>query len=278
MNCSMIRENIGPYLDGELAPEAARALEDHLLACDACAGELDRFRSLAKQLRDAAAEPVRAPEHVWPAIERRLSAWRGGPGMAKGTGLIRLFRRPLAAAASMALFIGVATAVLVWVNRSAQPAQAAVDYSVLLDGLAADVDGAVSRFLAHYAGREIAPQEASAAAPGLEFNLPLELPGGFKRESVHRLRFGTLDGVAARYRRDGEPLVVFFHPPLARTRMGVHRESQCHVAGREGQRVEVGPWQLLHFTDPTTCHCLLSRVQDEALQSAIFAAIAPRFR
>jgi hypothetical protein len=58
--------------------------------------------------------------------------------------------------------------------------------------------------------------------------------------------------------------------------MGVHRQSCCHVAGREGQRVEVGPWQLIHFTDPSTCHCLLSLL-DEASQAAVFAAVAPNF-
>jgi hypothetical protein len=57
----------------------------------------------------------------------------------------------------------------------------------------------------------------------------------------------------------------------------VHRESQCHVAGRGGQCVEIGPWQLIHFTDATTCHCLLSRLTNPDELHAVLAAVSPDF-
>jgi len=83
--------------------------------------------------------------------------------------------------------------------------------------------------------------------------------------------------VAAIYRRGNEPLVVLFHPPVDLTNLGVHRQSHCVVGGRFGHKVEVGPWRLIHFTDPTTCHCLLSRLDAGPELLEVMAAIAPSF-
>lgn len=287
MDCSTARGQIGPYIDGELGTDAVPELEAHLCACADCTAELAHCRGLVEQLAAAAQTANLAPPaHVWSAIEQRLAgrpaeetySLKSAPIPERGLRSRAWFQRPLAAAASLAFFLGSAVTIGIWLNRSTPVVQAAaVDYSVLLDGLGAGVDEAVHSFFRHYGGREISPGDAQRAAAGLDFSLPDELPGGFRRESVHRLSFGGTTGVAACYRRQDEPLVVFFHPPANAAQMGVHRESHCHVAGREGHRVEVGPWQLLHFTDPTTCHCLLSKLPTEAEQSAVFAAVAPRF-
>jgi hypothetical protein len=50
------------------------------------------------------------------------------------------------------------------------------------------------------------------------------------------------------------------------------------VEGREVRSVEVKPWRLVHFTDPTTCHCVLSTLDVEKELPAVFAAIAPGFK
>ena len=59
--------------------------------------------------------------------------------------------------------------------------------------------------------------------------------------------------------------------------MGIHQQSPCHVAGHGGYQVEVGPWRLIHFTDPTTCHCLISNIRNETDLHNILAIIAPAF-
>lgn len=288
MDCARAREKLGPYVDGELPDGEAHALQEHVRDCPDCTAELGRIEALVRQLERAAGpSEIHAPTFLWADIEARLE-WGATQTAHHGrkityprrpTWVTRFLRRPLAAAASLGLLIGGGVTVAFLVQGSAQKAQAAaIDYAVLLDGLAQDADAAVDRFLRHYSAEPIAPKSAPAAVPGLSFRLPPELPGGYRQEAVYRVRFGTAEGVVGRYRRASEPLVVFFHPPIGQTRLGVHRESECHVAGREGQRVEVGPWQLVHFTDPSTCHCLLSKIGDEAGQSAILAAIAPQFR
>ncbi len=173
---------------------------------------------------------------------------------------------------------GAASTIILWTNLGAPQARATViDYSLLLDGLTDNVDAALDRFLTHYGAVDLPPTRASVEAPRLRFRLPEELPGGYRLDRAWRLDLEGSAGIAARYRRDDEPLVVFFHAPTDQTRTGVHTESHCQVAGREGQCVTVGPWRLLHFTDPTTCHCLLSRIDSPELQRDIFAALAPDF-
>lgn len=282
MDCAQTRNQLGLLIDGELPPAEAEALDAHVTACPDCARELAELRDVIARLEFAAGPAdVKAPVAIWAGIERRLyrparrGAHRRKPLRRR---VIAFLRRPIAAAASLALLLGASATIAIWVNQSAQTVQAAsVDYSVLLDGLSGDVDAAVERFLKHYGAEAIPAESAAVAAPALDFRLPPEVLGAYRREAVYRLRFGAADGVAARYRSGTEPLVVFFHPPVENTRLGVHAESHCHVAGREGQRVEVGPWRLMHFTDATTCHCLLSKLSSEADQLAVFQAIAPRF-
>ncbi len=297
MNCQIACENMGAYLDGELAAPAREQLEVHLSACASCAAEADRLRAVLAGLdRERVRMEAHAPPQLWAAIERRMSdsiALRPIPLW------LRVFRRPLAAAASVAVLIGAGVLFSVWVDRSVQTAQATVvDYGVLLDALPGNVDGAVERFLRHYQAEPMDADTVRKIAAPLRFNIPAELPGGFRLEQPYRLQFGHAPGFAARYRRDAppspatpggstaasgsrlndsEPLFVFFHPPVDKTMLGVHRESHCDLAGRGGHRVEVGPWQLIHFTDLTTCHCLLSKLDRDEDLHAVLAAIAPDF-
>ncbi len=276
MDCETVQDQIGAYLDGELPAEAAVELEGHIAGCAICREALARQWSLAEMLRDADSERgASAPANLWAAIEARLD---DRAGRTIRSSVFRRFRRPLAAAASLAAFVGVAVFLGVWLSSGGHEVRAAeVDYSVLLDGVAEDVNAAVGRFVEHYSGERIEPASVHEAAPGMTFEIPAELPGGFQRVAVYRLRFGEAVGIAARYQRSEDQVFVFFHPPMERIRLGIHRESECNVAGREGYRVEVGPWKLIHFTTPTTCHCLLSTLGGEADIREIFSAVAPDF-
>jgi hypothetical protein len=276
MNCQTAREQIGPYLDGELAPADARALEAHLAECPACQSEHDAESALIQRMTDSPGEPdVHAPAELWPAIEQRL----GQPASVRPPSIVLThFRRPVAIAASLALIIGAGIFLAVSLGPGGGPVQAmAIDYSLLMDGITKDVEAAIERFITHYHGEPIDADDAPSRVPSLGFRIPPELPGGYRRERVYRLRFGDVPGVAARYVRDGEPMIIFFHPPAPNTQLGVHRESPCHVGQHRGHQIEAGPWRLVHYTDPTTCHCVLSTLDPEAGLPAVFAEIAPGF-
>jgi hypothetical protein len=152
-----------------------------------------------------------------------------------------------------------------------------IDFAMLLDGLATDVDDAVLTFLRHHHAEPIAAEAARDAAPQLRFAVPPDLAGGFRLEEVYAFPLGREKGIAARYRRERLPLVVFFHRPATRDHLGVHSETPCYVEGRRGESVEVGPWRLVHFTDPTTCHCVLSTLDLKSELPKVMAAIAPDF-
>lgn len=276
MNCESIRELLGPYLDGELPDEQRSQLEQHIQNCPGCTAEMEEQRILHGQLDQLGDRPaVKAPPDLWAAIEQHLDA---APNTGLKRSIFSLFRKPIAAAASIAILIGVGLFVGLWLGTGTQVVQASdIDYSILLDGIAEDVDAAVQRFLNHYKAQPIARDTVEKAAPALSYAVPPQLPGGFQLEQAYSMRFGKDPGVAATYRRGDEPLVVFFHPPVDKELMGIHRHSSCIVAKPHGQKVEVGPWHLIHFTDPTTCHCLLSKLEEGPELYEVIACIAPRF-
>lgn len=268
-------EQIGIYLDGELPAPESQDLERHIQECATCQLEMEQARALIATFAVASAAQIKAPAHLWNRIETQLRAPQRKPVHR----LIRIFKKPIAAAASLAVLLSGAAFVGFWLNSSARVAQAtAIDYSVLLDGLPTDVDASVARFLKHYRAETMDVTAIREMAAPMRFNLPMELPGGFKLQQAYRLQFSGSPGFAARYQRDSEPLFVFFHPPVNKTLLGVHRQSHCDVAGRGGQCVAIGPWQLIHFTDPTTCHCLLSRLDREEDLHAVLAAVSPDFK
>lgn len=68
---------LSAYLDDELAPEDAAALEAHLTRCEECVTALGELRAV---MAWADSYPGRAPAtDVWPRISARLHHTRGGP-------------------------------------------------------------------------------------------------------------------------------------------------------------------------------------------------------
>jgi hypothetical protein len=84
--------------------------------------------------------------------------------------------------------------------------------------------------------------------------------------------------VAAWYERAGEPLVVIFHPPVQTEDFGTHKDYPCVIGEHRGQKIVVGSWKMVHLTDSTTCHCVLSRLDERAELPAVMNAIAPVLR
>lgn len=272
MNCQQIKEQLGLYVDGELAVDAKTHVEAHLASCDACSCELRTLQELAGAM--SRCEPICVPTGLWTAIENGLKASDRTPRYRS-----MRFRVPR--------IVGIAAAVLIAVLGGyallqrgpdfATPAQAAtVDFGVLLDHLATDPRGAFDRFVSYYHAKPATVAAAKTHAPKLNFDVPETLPGDFRLESVYTLDFGGSPGVAARYSHNGEFLGALFHPPVLKEDFGTHRDYDCIVGQHRGHSVEVGGWRLVHLTDATTCHCILSRLDPIAELPAVMAAVAPQ--
>jgi hypothetical protein len=230
---------------------------------------LETLRSVA----DALAQPevVRVPRELWGAIEGRLAHTATRRHL-----MIFTFRRVAAAAAVLLIAVGVGFFALPWGWDGARSAQAAtIDFGTLLDGVKVDVAAAFEKFLQQYGAKEIPVSEAKKYAPKLNFGLPQVLPGGFRLEKTYTLRFGDSPGIAARYLRDGELLGVIFHPPVLKEQFGTHEDRDCVVGKHRGHAIEVGDWTLVHVTDPTTCHCVLSRLDQERELPSVLPLLAP---
>ncbi len=270
MNCQDVTEQLGAYVDEELSSELRATVEQHVGECEACANKLDELRGLAASL--AAAETTRVPDELWGAIERGLDGDRSEV-FRRHVAVRRMARLPWALAAVIALAVGLGLVGLLRTDSSARASS--VDFSVLLDALPHDAKQAFTKFVSHYDAKEASPEEAKLYAPELNFEVPQELPGGFLREAVYVLHFGELAGVAATYNRDGEFLGVVFHRPVHVGHCKPHKDYPCVVGHQTGHKVSVGEWRLVHLMDPTTCHCVLSRLNEQTELPPIMSAVAP---
>lgn len=270
MTCDQIREQLGAYVDGEVSPSVQASVAQHLPCCASCACELESLRRVCRCLAPAA--PTAPPAALWSAIDSKLAyecAARRN---------VTLFRwgRLVGIAACVLVSIGLGLLVSQRGFDLARPAQAAtVDFRALLNDLATDARGAFDRFLEQYGAEATTPLDAKRYAAALNFELPDTLPGGFRLEAAYTLRFGDSPGAAARYARDGEFLGALFHPPVLKEHFGTHKEYACVIGDHRGHSVAVGQWRLVHLTDATTCHCVLSRLDPASELAAVMAAVAP---
>lgn len=268
MNCDTIREQLGAYVDGEVAPQLGAEIRDHVAICPDCAAELAELRELANALSRPAV--VAVPPTLWQAIEEGL------PARPKRRILIMPIPRLVGIAAAVFIVIGLGLFSLPWGGNGVPQAQAAtVDFAVLLDGLRFDARAAFDKFISAYHGRPATVAEARRHGKDLTFDLPESLPGGFRLAATFTLQFGSKPGVAACYQRDGQFLGAIFHPPVIQEDFGTHEDRECVVGQHRGHSVEVGEWRLVHVTDPTTCHCVLSTLDESTELPPILSALAP---
>jgi len=272
MNCLSARESLGAYLDGELPVEARATIESHLAECPTCASELEFMRSFTASLSESTA--VQVPTQLWDEIERRLD----GPVQREFTLRNRFLGvRRYALAASVLIAVGLGTWALFSLGSGASVARAStVDFSALLDALPKDSVAAFEEFLNRYNARPVLASEAKSSAPQLDFEIPAMLPGGFRLERAYTLRFGDETGAAARYSRNGEFLGAIFHRPVHREEFGTHKDYECVIGQHRGHAVAVGDWKLVHVTDASTCHCVLSKLDDRSELPEVLKAVAPR--
>jgi anti-sigma factor RsiW len=123
-------DRLSEYLDGELAPEELRQLEEHLGQCDGCRVTLDGLRAVVA--RAAALEDRPPTADLWPAVARGIGAGAGAGAGADEPGVLPLeprrrarrlaFTLPQLAAAAVALMA--VSAGTVWLAARHAPARA----------------------------------------------------------------------------------------------------------------------------------------------------------
>lgn len=278
MFCKEASQQLGRLVDDELAPNLRADVETHVRSCAACRHELASLRGLALALSSRAV--VSVPGNLWTSIERRLE-----PQPRESTALHHarhsrharharhwnVKRTSWALAASIVLAVGLGMFGLSLTENRAEAS--VVNFGVLLDALPLDAQKAFRKFLVLYDARPTSARDARRDAPQLNFAVPETLPGGFRLQEVYMLRFGGHPGVAATYDRTGEFLGTIFHAPVQQEDYGTHRDTDCVVGKHRGHKVEVGRWKLVHLTDPTTCHCVLSRLDEDTELPHIMAAV-----
>ncbi|MCB0719132.1 MAG: zf-HC2 domain-containing protein [Bacteroidetes bacterium] len=268
MSCTRLQQILGAYLDAELSADEVRQVDSHLRECTECRCE---FQSLQRLTNGIASEQAEVPSELWEGVEHRLSATPQGH---QDIGMRSHWTQKLRLAAMIAVAVGI-IGYFAFVRQGEDTAQASsIDFSVILDTIHLDPDEAFSRFLRQYVGEAIAPTRAAEYAADLVFDVPPMLPGGFERIDVYGLRFGSQPGIAARYRRSDQTLIAIFHPTVHAEDFGTHQDLPCIVGRHHGHAVEVGEWRLVHVTDPVTCHCVLSKLDDDDL-APILETVAP---
>lgn len=271
MCCELIERQLGRYVDKELSAAERNEVEGHLGLCSSCRAELEELRELV----DGVARPasVRVPKSLWANIERRLDQMERAASQPRPVRRPRLRRAPWTIAAGLVLAAGLGMLGLSSLDTTAHAST--VDFGVLLDALPLDARKAFRKFLVRYDAKPTTPVAAKRTASALNFDTPAVLPGGFQLRSVYELRIGGTRGIAAAYDRDGEFLAAVFHAPMKHEKFGSHENYPCVIGERCGHKVQVGAWKLVHLTDPTTCHCLLSRLDEQSEMPAVMKAIAP---
>lgn len=269
--CEQVERQLGRYIDGELpAPERAE-VDAHLEYCSGCRGQLDELRAIVAGLKRPASTVV--PDAIWSNIERRLD--RSAAIEARRPATIKLRTRfaPWALAAAIVLPVGVGIFGVAPIDSTAQATT--LDFRPLLDALPLHARKAFRRFLVRYNAKPVTPIAAKRSAPDLNFDTPATLPGGFQLNGVYELKIGDTTAIAAAYDRNGEFLAAVFHPPMKHRKFGRREDYDCVIGAQCGHRVQVGEWKLVHLTDPTTCHCLLSRLDETSEMPAVMRALAP---
>ena len=268
MRCDQIHELLGPFIDDEVSSEERRAVVQHVQACRTCAVELNSIRNVAERLSTLGSPAV--PGAIWSAIATNL-------GYSQRTRRDwSIYLRPAVSLAACILLL-VGGYLFFYADYGSQRATAStVNFAVMLDGMSVDPESAFQKFVDSYDGRAVSATEAKLHTPKLDFEIPAALPGGFVLKQAFAMRIGEANAAAAKYVRQGELLCAIFHPPVHPEDYGTHKDYPCVVGEHRGHRVDAGEWHLVHVTDETTCHCVLSKLDEGSELPEVLKAVAPR--
>ena len=122
-DCTMNREALDAYLDGDLAPTDHARVTEHLAGCPSCQAELERVQALLAATRTLP-RAILPERDLWNDIERRIAATPEARRLPLSAPVGRPRWAPRLAAAIGFLLLGAALATL-WQHRQAPSAFAA---------------------------------------------------------------------------------------------------------------------------------------------------------
>ncbi len=272
--CETIRPQLGAFVDGELPDSRGERVQQHLTACEACRKELSHLESLARHL--AGGTPATAPAELWSAIEHRLdqavaSAPRRKLHPPNRPWLMRMARKPLAAAAVLLLVVG-----LGWLATNAPwetPAMAAqIDFRPLLEQADGDIAAGIRALMQAYGGEKISSDDAPRRIK-VRIHAADQLPGDLRLESRYVLNMGAHhQALAFHYTTpSGGHLLLLQCPPNVEKNYGNYECVACSVGDHHGQGVQVGKLHLMHMMSDNVCVCVVSTLDESDLEGALKA-------
>lgn len=235
MACNVVGARLFQYLDGELAPEPRRVLEDHVGACLECQHRLE----LERAFREICITPLRpdaAPAAVRERAERLLADLAGSPSSPQRP---RLVARPALVAAALAtVLLGslLTVVTLLWTQRAAS-----ASLSRLADA-SVEQHQKLARGILPFDISSVSPKEAERwFGDKLDFNVRLpELKDEnltFLGGRVSHLR--EFEVAALEYRVDQQNVTLFIMPAEQYQRLGLAPEPRFRMVNRQGYDVIV---------------------------------------
>jgi anti-sigma factor RsiW len=234
MRCARVRSLLSPYLDGDLAPTAARAVGGHLESCPECARHYDSLQQALGMLADL---PTLLPsEGIASRVFDRLEVETRGPGLAM---IFRSFRarRPL-------IFPSLVTSGLLVV--------ALLTSAMALDRAWRSLDEPLPAVASSWERLAVSGTEANPLFPSAGVRLPRERPGGLVPQDVlAAMGEGTLflETVVA---RDGSvSTVTLLHGDLtvAQPVLEALRRQRFEPVQYRGRPVAVSVYRLFSRMD-----------------------------
>jgi anti-sigma factor RsiW len=220
------------YLDGELAPDARRALEVHLEGCAECRRRVELERAF-KEIYITPLRPDEAPADV----RRRMTALVAVVDAGLSPALRRRRRTVMAATTAALIVIGVAAGVQIGGDQRAAAASL-----VRLADASVEQHQKLARGILPLDIAHVSPKEAERwFGQKLDFNVRLP---DLKREQLTFLggRLSHLDGfdvAALEFRVDDQNVSLFIMPVEQYEKLGLRDEPRFKMVNRSGYDVIV---------------------------------------
>ena len=131
MNCAEVRELLNGYIDGELPPDQAMAVSEHLTTCAECAGIYEELLATVRTLREGLVK-YRAPDLLRARVRSALREEEERPVVARPTPRVRRgLRVPWRTLAAAAILVVASSGITFVATRERPSAESSVSDEVL---------------------------------------------------------------------------------------------------------------------------------------------------